>query len=147
MQWNNRDWALLQHDTHQGLQQLVSDLNRSYRDMPALHRHDFDEQGFRWIDCNDASQSIIAFIRQEADQHLVCVLIFTPVVRENSRIGLPDAGRYKEVINTDAGIYGGSNCGNAGLIETEDQPWSDFPCSAELTLPPLGGLLLTWNKD
>ena len=141
------DWALLQHDTHQGIQRLVGDLNRSYREMPALHCHDFDAQGFRWIDCNDATQSVIAFLRQEEDQHLVCVLNFTPVVRENYRIGLPDKGRYKEVINTDAELYGGSNCGNAGLIETEDKPWSGFPCSAELTLPPLGGLLLTWSNE
>jgi len=150
MEWDESqpiDWALLQHDTHQGIQKMVADLNRSYREMPALHRHDFDAQGFRWIDCNDASQSVIAFLRQEGDQHLVCVLNFTPVVRENYRIGLPDKGRYKEVINTDADIYGGSNCGNAGLIETEDKPWSDLPCSAELTLPPLGGLLLTWSNE
>ena len=114
--------------------------------MPALHTHDFDAEGFQWIDCHDANQSTIAFIRKDADQRLVCILNFTPVVRENYRIGLPDAGQYREVVNSDAGIYGGSNCGNAGIIETQNIPWMDFPYSAELTLPPLGGLLLAWSN-
>lgn len=150
MEWNESetiDWALLEFSTHRGIQNLVRDLNQQYRNAPALHRHDFDSQGFRWIDCNDADQSTIAFIRQEDQQHLVCILNFTPVVRENYRIGLPDSGNYREILNTDAEYYGGSNCGNAGIINTENIPWMGFECSAELTLPPLGGLLLSWSAD
>ncbi len=141
------DWALLQYDTHRGIQNFVRDLNRHYRELAALHTHDFDAEGFQWVDCNDVNQSTIAFIRRDAGQQLVCILNFTPVVRENYRIGLPAAGRYRELINSDADTYGGSNCGNAGYIETQNIPWMDFPHSAELTLPPLGGLLLAWSND
>ena len=112
-----------------------------------MHTHDFDAEGFQWVDCNDIDQSTIAFIRRDAGQQMVCILNFTPVVRENYRIGLPAAGRYLEIINSDADTYGGSNCGNAGYIETQDIPWMNFPYSAELTLPPLGGLLLAWSND
>ena len=144
-EWNESepiDWALLQFDTHRGIQQLVRDLNRNYKSMPALHRHDFDAEGFQWIDCNDAQHSIIAFMRKEANETLFCIFNFTPVVREDYRIGLPQAGMYEELINTDSGLYGGSNCGNAGLIASDNQPWMGFECSVKLTLPPLGGLLL-----
>lgn len=141
------DWVLVNYNTHRGIQNLVRDLNMNYSQLPALHTHDFDAEGFQWIDCNDADKSIIAFIRKDAGQQLVCILNFTPVVRENYRIGLPMDGRYREIINSDAEIYGGSNCGNAGIIEAQQTPWMDFPYSAELTLPPLGGLLLTWSND
>jgi 1,4-alpha-glucan branching enzyme len=115
--------------------------------MPALHTHDFDAEGFQWIDCNDADQSTVAFIRRDNGQQLVCILNFTPVVRKNYRIGLPMEGRYRELINSDAAIYGGSNCGNAGQIQTETVSWMGFEHSAKLTLPPLGGLLLSWSND
>ena len=141
------DWVLTNYDTHRGIQNLVRDLNRNYSQLPALHTHDFDAEGFQWIDCNDADKSIIAFIRKDAGQQLVCILNFTPVVRENYRIGLPMGGRYREIINSDAAVYGGSNCGNAGIIEAQQTNWMDYPYSAELTLPPLGGLLLSWSND
>jgi 1,4-alpha-glucan branching enzyme len=148
-EWNESmpiDWALLQHDTHRGIQKLVVDLNQYYRSLPALHRHDFDASGFAWINCEDSTQSVIAFIRQEQNEHLVCILNFTPVVRENYRIGVPDAGQYRELLNTDANLYGGSNCGNAGNIETEAIASMGFNQSLSLTLPPLGGLLLQWSN-
>ncbi len=141
------DWALLQHANHRGIQSLVRDLNHHYRDLPALHMHDFDSTGFSWINCEDKDQSVIAFLRQDGSQHLVCILNFTPVVRENYRIGVPDAGRYRELINSDAGIYGGSNCGNAGIIQSEATATMGFAQSVNLTLPPLGGLLLQWSND
>jgi 1,4-alpha-glucan branching enzyme len=149
-EWNESepiDWALLQYDTHRGIQQLVRDLNRNYRTMPALHQHDFDAEGFEWIDCNDAQQSVLAFMRKEASETLLCIFNFTPVVRENYRIGLPQAGLYQELINTDSASYGGSNCGNAGMIHSDNLPWVGFDCSVELTLPPLGGLLLKRTGD
>ena len=149
-EWNESepiDWALLQFDTHRGIQQLVRDLNHHYSSMPALYRHDFDAEGFQWIDCNDAQKSIIAFMRKEASETLICIFNFTPVVRENYRIGLPHAGLYQELLNTDSALYGGSNCGNAGQIESEQQAWMGFDSSVELTLPPLGGLLLKRAED
>jgi len=139
------DWALLQHQNHIGIQHLIRDLNSRYKSMSALHRHDFDAEGFSWINCEDDEQSVIAFLRQDGEQHLVCVLNFTPVVRENYCIGVPDAGQYLEILNTDSELYSGSNCGNSGVLHTEEKPLMGFNHSISLTLPPLGGLLLSWS--
>jgi len=150
VEWNEStsiDWALLGYNSHKGIQNLVRNLNQHYCDLPALHTHDFDAAGFSWINCEDQNQSVIAFIRQQQSQHLVCILNFTPVVRENYRIGVPDAGQYRELINSDAEVYGGSNCGNAGVIQTENQAMMGFEQSVSLTLPPLGGLLLQWSDS
>jgi 1,4-alpha-glucan branching enzyme len=136
------DWPLLEHADHQGVHRLIRDLNTLYRDLPALHRHEFESKGFEWIDCNDADRSILSFIRHGANQTLVCVLNFTPVPREAVAIGLPRAGLYREVLNTDAAIYGGSNLGNAGRVESTDQHWGERPCSAKINLPPLGAVFL-----
>jgi 1,4-alpha-glucan branching enzyme len=136
------DWALLEHAGHRGVHSLVRDLNRLYRDLPALHRHDFEHQGFEWIDCHDSDHSVLSFIRHGDGQMLVCVFNFTPVPRLGYRIGLPCAGTCREILNTDAAFYGGSNLGNAGLVEIAQQPWRDRPCSASLDLPPLGAVLL-----
>ncbi len=126
----------------QSLTRLLTDLNRLYRELPALHQRDFDPDGFRWIDCHDAEQSVISFCRHGDDQVVVAVFNFTPVPRYDYRIGLPCGGEWVECMNTDATVYGGSNVGNLGAVVGEAQPWMSHPFSAALTLPPLGAIML-----
>jgi 1,4-alpha-glucan branching enzyme len=146
-EWNHErslDWHLLAEADHRGLSALVRDLNRAYRAEPALWEADYEPQGFQWIDCSDADANVISFARAapSSGRRLVCVGNFSPVVRRGYRVGLPLAGGWREVINTDALVYGGSNVGNMGRIEAEARPWHGQPCSAALTLPPLGVLWL-----
>lgn len=136
------DWALLEHDTHRGVQSLIRDLNRLYRELPALHRHDFESQGFEWIDCHDSDQSVLSLIRHGDGQSLVCVFNFTPVPRRAYRIGVHDCGTYREVLNTDSKLYGGSDVGNGGQIIATEDSWRNFPCSAAVDVPPLGAVFL-----
>lgn len=136
------DWYLCDQPANRGVQLLVRDLNRLYLNHAALHERDFVSEGFEWIDCHDYEQSILSFMRQSATEKMICVFNFTPVPRTHYRIGLPDEGCYLEVINSDAEVYGGSNCGNAGVIEAEAIPWMNRPYSAELVLPPLGVVVL-----
>jgi 1,4-alpha-glucan branching enzyme len=137
------DWGLLAIDWHAGVQRLVRDLNRLHREVPALHELDFVPEGFSWIDCHDADHSTISFIRRARDgSYVVVVLNFTPVKRDNYRIGLPAAGRYVEALNSDSAHYWGSNAGNAGGIEAEALPWMGLGFSAAITLPPLAALVL-----
>jgi 1,4-alpha-glucan branching enzyme len=136
------DWPLLSHATHRGVQALLRDLNHLYRDLPALHRHDFEHQGFEWIDCHDSDHSILSLIRHGADQSLVCLFNFTPVPRKGYRVGLPADGPYREILNTDAALYGGSNLGNAGLVTATPESWRERPASALVDLPPLGAVFL-----
>ncbi len=137
------DWALLSVDTHQGIKQCVSDLNKLYRDEPAMHELDFSSDGFQWIDCHDSSQSILSFIRWSKDRskHVVCVMNFTPEPRENYRMGVPSTANYQEILNTDSSFYGGSNCGN-GAITTDATAWSGFEQSINITIPPLAALFI-----
>jgi 1,4-alpha-glucan branching enzyme len=137
------DWPLLEHGYHKGVHSLVRDLNRLYRELPALHAHDFEQQGFEWIDCHDSENSVLSLIRQGGGQSVVCLFNFTPVPRDQYRVGLPTAGRYRELLNTDAELYGGSNLGNGGMVETLGEPWHDRPCSALVNVPPLGAVFLT----
>ena len=138
------DWSLLAHAPHQGLQRLVRDLNTLHADQPALHAHDTRFEKFRWIDADDAGRSVFTWLRLgEADELPVAVLTnFTPLVREGYRIGLPRAGRWRELLNTDAATYGGSNVGNLGAVQAEDEPAFGLPASASVTLPPLASLYL-----
>jgi 1,4-alpha-glucan branching enzyme len=142
------DWHLLEDPQHAGVQSLVRDLNRAYRDEPALWQRDSDPGGFYWIEPNDADQSVVAFARQGADGErvIVCVMNLTPVPREDYRLGLPRSGTWREVVNTDAEVYGGSNTGNLGGVEAEGVPWHSQPFSATVTLPPLGVLWLVPDK-
>ncbi len=135
------DWHLLEHDAHRGTQALVRDLNRLHAQYPALHRHDFESEGFTWLDCEDANHSVLAFTREGDGQVLVCVLNFTPVLREGYRVPLPGPGQYHEIFNSDSAHYGGTNCGN-GPVAAEPLPWRGQDWSAALTLPPLGMLIL-----
>ncbi len=145
-EWNHEaevDWAVLQWDLAAGLQRLVGDLNRLYRRHPALHRLDFDPEGFAWIDCHDNAQSVLVYQRKDGlGGHLVVVLNFTPVVRHGYRIGVPHGGGYREIFNSDSRYYGGSDVGNGGHIASDPTPWMDQPHSLVLTLPPLGALIL-----
>ena len=146
-EWNHDTalgWDLLQYDPHQGLQRFVRDLNHLYRSEPSLYELDFQPQGFEWIDFHDAEASVVSFIRKgkARGEELVFVFNFTPVVRPGYRLGVPRPGFYHEVINSDAGIYGGSSVGLGGGIHTESSPSHGRPFSVSLTLPPLGMLVL-----
>ena len=137
------DWYLLANPRHAGLQKMVRDLNRLYRSLPPLHDLDFESDGFRWIDCHDGDQSILSFIRRARDgTQVVVILNFTPVVRQRYRIGVPSGGQYAEIFNSDSTFYGGSDTGNWGGLTAVPTPWMSFPFSLELTLPPLGALIL-----
>jgi 1,4-alpha-glucan branching enzyme len=133
------DWHLLRWSPHQGVQRLVRDLNALYRAEPALHARDGDMDGFRWIDPDDAEHSTFTWLRlgQAGDPPVAVLCNFTPVPRTGLRIGLPQAGRWREVLNTDAVAYGGSGIGNLGAVEAEAVPHRGFPASAEVVLPPL----------
>jgi len=142
-EWNENaqlDWWLLDAGPfHRGLQKFVEDLNRLYTATPALWQADYDHAGFWWIDCNDRENSILSFMRQTADgsKQLAVILNLTPVPRPNYRIGLPRAGKWREVLNSDAGIYGGGNTGNLGGVIAGNHPCHGQQHSAEFYLPPL----------
>jgi 1,4-alpha-glucan branching enzyme len=150
-EWNDAaslDWHLLDEPGeggvwHRGVRRLVSDLNVFVRDHPALHELDFDWTGFQWIDLFDADASVISFRRCARDgASLIFVCNFTPVVRYGYRVGLPEMGGYREALNSDAEIYGGSGVGNLGHVEAEPIPWHGQPFSVNLTLPPLAFFVL-----
>jgi 1,4-alpha-glucan branching enzyme len=146
-EWNVKrelDWALCNFPAHASIRQLVADLNRLYREQPALHQFDFDGRGFQWVDCHDSDQSVLSLIRhgERPEDKLIVLLNFTPVPRYQYRIGVPAASSYREVLNTDSEYYGGSNCGNAGIIPVQSHPWMGFEHSVEVTLPPLAALFL-----
>ena len=136
------DWHLLDSPENRGVQRLVGDLNRLYRETEALWRKDFTGEGFRWIDANDADGNVISFYRTSGNDDLVCVVNLSPVVRHDFRLGLPAPGNYREVLNTDSESYGGSNVGNLGAVVPEATPSHGLEQSAEITLPPLAALWL-----
>ena len=146
-EWNHDtqlNWELLEHESHRGIQNFVRDLNRLTLEHPALHQRDFDAAGFRWIQADDAAGSTYAWVRYSADGRspIVCVLNFTPVPREDYRLGVPQSGYYREILNSDAELYGGTNVGNAGGGPADDQPCHGFEHCLTITLPPLGMVLL-----
>jgi 1,4-alpha-glucan branching enzyme len=146
-EWNHDtslDWSELERPLHQGLQRWVRDLNAAYRREPSLYEVDFAGSGFDWIDCHDADNSVVSLLRKakNASEFSVAVANFTPVPRTGYVVGVPDAGWYREVLNSDADIYGGSNAGNAGRVAAEGPPAHGFAQSIRLTVPPLGFLLL-----
>ncbi|MGI8699284.1 MAG: 1,4-alpha-glucan branching protein GlgB [Mycobacteriales bacterium] len=137
------DWWLLESPAHHGVQRLVADLNRVYRDSPALWSLDADPAGFQWIDANDALSNVFSFIRRGADGGtLACVANFAGVPYIGYRLGLPLEGQWTEVVNTDAHVYGGSGVGNMGAVTATAESWHGQPFSARLNLPPLGVLWL-----
>ena len=137
------DWTLLDIDWHAGIKKCLRDLNRLYRDLPPLHELDFYPEGFAWIDCHDADQSILSFQRRDSQGRSVIVAFnFTPVPREGYRIGAPAAGFWREIFNSDSGFYGGGNLGNGAGLMSEEKPWMGYPQSVVITLPPLAGVVL-----
>jgi 1,4-alpha-glucan branching enzyme len=139
------DWHLLDYEMHQKLQRYVKDLNRLYKREKALYEIDFDQEGFEWIDCNDADHSIISFIRRGKDwknDMLIVVCNFTPVLYTDYRIGVPFNTWYEEIFNSDSAIYGGSNKGNEGRVKAEEISFHGKPYSLNLTIPPLGVIYL-----
>jgi 1,4-alpha-glucan branching enzyme len=146
-EWNHDaalDWALLEFPLHAGLCGWLRDLNRLYRSEPALHILDFRPEGFAWVDCNDSEQSVVSLLRFGPDREdaVLGAFNFTPVVREGYRVGVPAGGFWHELLNSDAGAYGGSGVGNLGGVKSEPTPWHARPHSIRLTLPPLGAVFL-----
>jgi len=147
-EWNHDqslDWNLLNFPMHVALQRWVEDLNRTYRDVPALHELDFDPNGFEWIDCCDTEQSVVSLVRRsqsEPDRMVVVALNFTPMPRHNYAIGVPRPGRWREILNSDAAIYGGSGQGNMGGVDAAPIRLHGRRWSVNLTIPPLGAVFL-----
>ncbi|HEY2271780.1 MAG TPA: 1,4-alpha-glucan branching protein GlgB [Jatrophihabitantaceae bacterium] len=142
------DWWLLDGPDHRGVARLITDLNRVYRESPALWTQDDTPEGFAWIDANDASGNTYSFLRYGADgSALACIANFSAVPHESYRLGLPRTGRWEEVVNTDAGAYFGSDVGNFGGVEAVEQSWHGQPASATLRVPPLGALWLRHVPD
>jgi 1,4-alpha-glucan branching enzyme len=138
------DWHLLDDPAHVGLQRWVQDLNKLYRSEPALYQLDFDPAGFEWIDCKDSHNSVLSLIRKgrSAADTLVIVCNFTPVSREIYRVGVPNGGFWRELLNSDAEEYGGSGVGNMGGVEASSIGFHGRPHALDLTLPPLGAIFL-----
>ncbi|AOS62323.1 1,4-alpha-glucan branching protein GlgB [Actinoalloteichus hymeniacidonis] len=149
-EWSESDsleWHLLDRPLHAGLRRLITDLNTVYRARPAMYTRDISSDGFSWLEANDAEHNVIAFLRHGEDEHgrptvLACVANFSGIPRHDYRLGLPSAGRWREVINTDAEVYGGSGVGNAGFVVAEQTPSHGREASAVLQLPPAGVLWL-----
>jgi 1,4-alpha-glucan branching enzyme len=142
-EWNHDralDWHLLEHASHRGVSDLLRDLNALYRRHSALNAD--GAGGFEWIDCHDAPQSVVSYLRRSGDSWVLVVLNFTPVPRHGYRLGVPAAGRYRELLNSDAQRYGGSNLGNLGAVPSEAVAHMGRPHSLVLTLPPLAALVL-----
>ncbi|MFP3920253.1 MAG: 1,4-alpha-glucan branching protein GlgB [Dichotomicrobium sp.] len=147
-EWNHDrtlDWNLLSLPEHRGVQDLVRDLNRLYRSLPALHELDCEPAGFDWVEANDAERSVLAYLRKGTGETPPALVVcnFTPVVQYRYTVGVPLAGAWQERLNTDAAHYGGSNVGNLGLVHATDKAAHSQPASLELTLPPLATIVLT----
>jgi 1,4-alpha-glucan branching enzyme len=144
-EWNHHqalDWYVLEHRYHQGVQDLVRDLNKTYKDHSALYQYDFEPRGFEWINCHDSSQSILSYIRRSDTETLIVVLNFTPLVRHGYTLGVPYEGSYEEILNSDSRYFGGSDSGNHGPIKARHQAWMGQSWSIDVDLPPLAGIIL-----
>ncbi|MGV8087504.1 MAG: 1,4-alpha-glucan branching protein GlgB, partial [Methanomicrobiales archaeon] len=146
-EWDHQDslsWQLLESAEHRGIRSWIRDLNRVYREENALHRTDSDPLGFEWVDFGDTRNVAFSFLRKdrESGEFLIAICNFTPIPRQDYRIGLPAGGEWTELLNSDAGHYGGSGIGNLGSVKADPVPFHDRPFSAAFTLPPLAFLLL-----
>ena len=150
-EWNHDaslDWSQLDAEPNAGLLRWVEDLNKAYRDVPALHELDLSPEGFEWIDCCDTENSIIVLMRKaKSDQPVIVALNFTPIPRYNYQVGVPTGGHWSEVLNSDAVIYGGSGQGNMGGVDAAPIPLHGRKWSVNLTLPPLGAVFLRPSDD
>jgi 1,4-alpha-glucan branching enzyme len=145
-EWNydsSLEWHLLDHPEHEGLRTWIRDLNHTYQRESSLHEVDFVPAGFQWIDCSDNENSVISMVRRarNPDDFTVVVANLTPVPRLDYRIGVPEGGWYREMLNSDSARYGGSNLGNGGGVMATAQPEHGFDYSMSLTVPPLGFVL------
>jgi len=149
-EWNSNgslDWNLLQYPLHAGIQRVIRDLNTVYRDFPPLYKRDFDPDGFEWIIHDDLDSSVFSFIRKDENGRFVIVMSnFTPVPRYGYRFGVPEAGWYREIINTDAVIYGGSGIHNNELL-AQPIPCNGYDWSVEVTAPPLATCMLVKKEE
>ena len=147
--WGDLEWPLLQFEPHQQIKQFFKDLNNLYRAEAALYEQDFSQQGFQWIDCSDNRHSVVSFIRRADDSNdfIVVVCNFTPQPHSHYRVGVPEPGFYKEIFNSDAREYGGSNMGNLGGKWTDEWSFHNQPFSLDLCLPPLGVLMFKLNRE
>ncbi|MGH3497289.1 MAG: 1,4-alpha-glucan branching protein GlgB [Nocardioidaceae bacterium] len=136
------DWWQLDNPDNAGLHRLVRDINHAYRAQGPLWRGDDDPSGFSWIDANDSTNNVFSFVRRTGDELVACIANFAAVPHEGYHLGLPTAGTWQELVNTDSDVYGGSGVGNLGAVEATEQPWHGQPASAILRLPPLGTLWL-----
>ena len=146
-EWNHDtglDWHLLDDPMHAGVQRLLRDLNGLYRGVPALHQGDCDPAGFHWVVLEDSGNSVFAYLRQALDGSAPVLVVcnFTPVPREGYRVGVPSLGRWTELLNSDATVYGGSGVGNGGGVDAEGTGSHGLPASLSLVLPPLSTLVL-----
>jgi 1,4-alpha-glucan branching enzyme len=142
------DWHLLAFDRHDGVRRLVTDLNHAYRSEAALHELDLDPAGFEWIDANDADNSVLTFVRRSRDGDVIAAAFnFTPVPREGYQMGVPHGGSWREILNTDAELYGGSGWGNFGGVEAQASALHGRPWSLRITLPPLGAVFFRGEHD
>jgi 1,4-alpha-glucan branching enzyme len=141
-EYTELDWALLGFPTHRGLYRLMNDLNKTYSRELALYQVEFDWQGFEWINADDGDMSVVTFLRRARDHNdfMVVACNLTPVIRENYRVGVPEAGFYREIMNSDSAYYEGTDVGNNGGLNAEPIPWDNRPYSLNMKLPPLAGL-------
>jgi len=147
-EWNHEsslDWHLLDFEMHRGLQQFIRDLNSIYRNFRALYENDFEPEGFSWIDANDSQNSILSFMRisRDTQQKVLVIANMTPLPRHNHRVGVPEDGRWREILNSDAREYGGSGMGNFGGIDANPVPYHGEDQSINILLPPLGIVMFT----
>jgi 1,4-alpha-glucan branching enzyme len=145
---NTLDWNLLKYPIHIGLRTSMKDINKIYRETPALWETDFQPKGFEWVDINDILQSVISYLRWDKKRNEPVLVVFncTPVIRSNYRVGVPVGGTWYEIYNSDAENYGGSGVGNKGRVDSENRECHGRPNTLSLTLPPLGALILSPKK-
>jgi 1,4-alpha-glucan branching enzyme len=150
-EWNHDkelDWFQLEEERYQKFNYFVKDLHRVYKENPSLFEVDFSHDGFQWIDFNDSDNSIVSYTRKgkKADDYTIIILNFTPIVRDNYRVGVPENSNYEIIFNSDSEYYGGSNVGNNTKIPAVKGLWQQNPYSINLTIPPLGALILKASK-
>jgi 1,4-alpha-glucan branching enzyme len=151
-EWNHEtglDWHLLDVTQNSGLARFVQDVNRLYREKPAMHELDFEADGFRWVDANDSEQSVISFLRRARDpaKQVLAAFNFTPVPRHGYRLGVPAAGFWREILNSDAELYGGAGMGNLGGVESASTAWHGMPNQVAVTIPPLAAVFFEPSAD
>jgi len=151
-EWNHEtglDWHLLDVPQHSGLARFVQDVNRLYREKPAMHELDFEADGFRWVDANDSEQSVISFLRRARDpaKQVLAAFNFTPVPRHGYRLRVPAAGFWREILNSDAELYGGAGMGNLGGVESASTAWHGMPNQVAVTIPPLAAVFFEPSAD